>query len=72
MTNDRIAVELDADCAWALQQIADTTGESPQTILRAAVGLVWSKFATKERLYREASIDRGTPPHANIVELESC
>ena len=73
MTNDLIAVYVPADCVWALQQISASTGESPQTILRAAVGDAWSKFAAKERLYREAALSNvSATPHENIVELESC
>ena len=72
MTNELIAVDVPADCVWALQQISASTGESPQTILRAVVGDAWKKFAAAERLYREAALsDSGETPRANIIELES-
>lgn len=76
MTNEnRISVEMDADCVWALQQIADTTGESPHAILRVAIGQAWKNFATRERLCREAAIEgpgaTTVPGHTNVVDLEN-
>lgn len=73
MTDNQIAVELDADCVWALRQIVDTTGESTHTILRVAISQVWGKFAAKERLFRKTAMDDPSATlvfhHANVVDL---